>query len=316
MANVFGSPTIKNCTFRGNAAVAGGGMANAYNSSPALTNCIFSGNSASGPNGPGGGGMINAYDSHPKLINCTFSGNSASATSGYGGGGMCNAYQCHPTLINCTFSGNTTPDLGGGLFNMENSNPVLTNCIMWGNTAASAPEVHNINSAPTFSYCDIAGSGGSGSWDPLLGTDGTGNIDADPVFVNPAAGDYKLLPGSPCIDAGNNAPVPADVTDLDGDGDTIEPLPIDLAGAPRFSDHDYAADTGAGTAPLVDMGAYERRLADTNGDGLVDVVDLLDVVYSFGYCAGDLLYNPTADFNHEGCVDVVELLDLVYNFGT
>ena len=94
--------------------------------------------------------------------------------------------------------------------------------------------------------------------------------------------DLHLLPGSACIDAGSNADVPADTADLDGDGNTAEPLPFDLAGAGRFADDPYTADTGAGVAPIVDIGAYEYHSGDTNGDGHVDVVDLLGVVYSFG----------------------------------
>jgi len=61
---------------------------------------------------------------------------------------------------------------------------------------------------------------------------GVGNINADPLFVNAAAGDLQLEPGSPCINAGSNAAVPAGVT-------------TDLAGNPRIL---------GGT---VDIGAYE-----------------------------------------------------------
>ena len=55
---------------------------------------------------------------------------------------------------------------------------------------------------------------------------GTGNINADPLFVDPGNGDYHLGPDSPCIDVGNNdAPdlpdydFEGDVRILDGDGD-------------------------------------------------------------------------------------------------
>jgi len=50
---------------------------------------------------------------------------------------------------------------------------------------------------------------------------------------------------------------------LDGDGNTAEPVPFDLDGAPRFR------DTGSGAAPIVDMGAYETLdLVDAGPDQL------------------------------------------------
>jgi hypothetical protein len=64
------------------------------------------------------------------------------------------------------------------------------------------------------------------------------------------------------------------------------------------------------------MGAYEHHLADVNGDGFVDVVDLLSLVYAFGTLCGDPAYDPACDFNHDCAVDVVDLLDVVYAFGT
>jgi hypothetical protein len=64
-------------------------------------------------------------------------------------------------------------------------------------------------------------------------------------------GDYHLQLGSPCIDAGNNAAVPLDVFDIDGDGNTTEPIPFDLDGSPRIADGN---DDGT---VVVDMGAYE-----------------------------------------------------------
>ncbi|MHC4752022.1 MAG: right-handed parallel beta-helix repeat-containing protein, partial [Planctomycetota bacterium] len=71
MYNQTGSPTIANCTFRGNRAERwGGGMFNS-NSNPKLNNCTFSGNSTKW-----GGGMFNS-ESSPALTKCTFSGNSA-----------------------------------------------------------------------------------------------------------------------------------------------------------------------------------------------------------------------------------------------
>jgi hypothetical protein len=88
-------------------------------------------------------------------------------------------------------------------------------------------------------------------WNGTLG--GTGNFSADPSFVNPLgpdgiAGtgdeDMRIATGSPCIDAGNNNALPAG-------------LLVDLAAAPRRVDDPSTVDTGLGTPPLVDIGAYE-----------------------------------------------------------
>jgi hypothetical protein len=104
---------------------------------------------------------------------------------------------------------------------------------------------------PTFQNSDIGWCGGSGAWVAACGTDLGGNIDSDPMFVS--SSDLQLQAGSPCIDTGDNSLLPADVADLDGDSDTDEPLPLDLAGATRV------ADGNADSTATVDMGAYEYQ---------------------------------------------------------
>ncbi|HUU92612.1 MAG TPA: lamin tail domain-containing protein, partial [Phycisphaerae bacterium] len=80
---------------------------------------------------------------------------------------------------------------------------------------------------------------------------GTGNLQLDAMFVNPALHDYQLQPGSPCIDAGD----PADPTDPDGSrtdmgyfsGGTVAP---DVTVTIEATDPDAAeqgADTGTFT---------------------------------------------------------------------
>src|SRR5690606_38607828 len=80
---------------------------------------------------------------------------------------------------------------------------------------------------------------------------GDGNIDADPLWLDPAAGDFRLGAASPCINAGDNSAVPAGIT-------------TDLAGLPRF-------------VGIVDMGAYEYQgcYADCDQSGQLDVFDFL-----------------------------------------
>lgn len=134
--------------------------------------------------------------------------------------------------------------------NFVESSLTVTNCILWGNTASSGSQIFkDWTSSASVSYTDVQG-----------GWPGTGNINADPCFVNPDSNDFHLLPASACIDAGDNTAVPPDTLDLDSDGDTAESIPIDLAGNQRFVDQVDVPDTGNGTAPIVDMGAYEAKV--------------------------------------------------------
>jgi hypothetical protein len=146
-----------------------------------------------------------------------------------------------------------------------------------------------------FAFSDVEG-----------GWPGQGNIAVDPMFVDAGAGDYRLSAGSAAADAGANFLVPADLFDLDGDGDITEPLPIDLAGAARFTDDPMAPDTGLGAAPLVDMGAYETVVdscyADCDGSGALDFFDFL--CFQNQFAAGD----PQADCDGSGALDFFDFL--------
>jgi len=164
-------------------------------------------------------------DSEPTVSNCTFSENEA----GFGGG-MANVYGGAPTVRSCTFSGNSATHYGGGMFNDWGSSPAVTNCILWNDTAPNGPEVFDWNSIATVTYCAVGGGHG-----------GVGNIDANPLFVDPDAGDLHLGPGSPCIDAANGPEAPE----------------LDLDGNPRVNDPD-SPNTGIGP-PWADMGAYEYQ---------------------------------------------------------
>ena len=64
-----------------------------------------------------------------------------------------------------------------------------------------------------------------------------------------------------------------------------------------------------------DLYVFEPVQGDTNGDGHVDVVDLLTLVDAFGSLLGDANYDLAADLNQDDAVDVADLLSLVYNFG-
>ncbi len=127
----------------------------------------------------------------------------------------------------------------------------------------------------------------------------------------------RLLPGSPCIDAGNNWGVPQDAADLNGDGNTKELIPIDLNGNPRFNADPVAFNPGCGVPVVVDMGAHEFQFdpvaeiifADIIVDGSVNVPDLLSLLAAWG--STDCL----ADLDIDGIVGVPDLLTLLAAWG-
>ena len=124
--------------------------------------------------------------------------------------------------------------------------------------------------------------------------------------------DYTLLRFSPCIDAGDNAEIPPDRLDADQDGDTAERLPIDLEGAPRRADDIDVADSGAGIAPQVDIGAleFQRRScpADLDENGILDLSDIS--VFVIGFPVQD----PGADLNGDGVWDLADINTFVSEF--
>jgi len=231
-----------------------------------VSHCIFRGNIAGTNSGGAFVSDLNTGAGAPTnplvLTNCLFVGNRAN-----NGGAI---YAEGPTDIsNCTIVGNAATLNGGAIQAFRPT--TLRNCILWGNTATNGAQLATSSNfvVVTVERCDVAGgqagvyltAGSSLSWgagnlalDPLL-SDADG-ADNDPATL--ADNDYRLGAFSPCIDAGGNAFVPADALDLDGDGNTGERIPFDLDFAPRFVDDPSVADTGAGTAPIVDIGAYER----------------------------------------------------------
>jgi len=185
---------LYDCTVTANWAGYGGGVANST-----LTNCVVTSN---GANRWGGGALGGTLES------CTLIGNSVqNETYGIGGG-------THGSILNnCTVAGNSATRQHGGL-----SETAATNCIVYYNAAPDAP---NYDTFSTLNYtCTYP-----------MPTNGVGNITNAPLFVDTNNwADLRLLPNSPCIDAGNNDFVAWD-TDLDGN--------------PRILNG------------IVDMGAYE-----------------------------------------------------------
>jgi len=276
----------------------GGGLNN-FNSSPIVTNCMFAVNDA-----PFGGAMFNNAGGNPVVTGCAFFDNAANF-----GGAMWSG-PGSTAVSNCTFVNNTAVVDGGGMNNVDDSTVIVDNCVLWGN---SPDQILDFGTAmTTVGYSDVQG-----------GWPGTGNIDADPLFVDPLGGNVRLSSGSPCIDAADNTAVAPDATDLDGDADTGEATPFDLDGDSRFLDDPDTPDTGVpgnGFAEVVDMGAFEfgtapAPLGDLDGDGSVGINDFLLLLGAWGPCDAPCPPSCAADLDADCNVGITDLLILLGNWG-
>ena len=252
------SPTIRNCRLIDNLATEGGGFAS-FESAALFVRCRFENNTATGD----GGGLFNT-DGYPKLINSVFLNNSA----GGSGGGMYH-FSCSfgdgpgPELTNCLIANNVAQGSGGGIASIEVCFTILKHCTISGNMASvGGGMVHDYSQFILFNSIVWANApDGLVTLDELFipqvfytdmqgGHEGDGNIDLDPLFVDPNGDNFRLKAGSPCIDAGSPTPIHGDEADLDGNGVTNEPLPVDLD------------DTLRVEGVRADMGAFERGLAE------------------------------------------------------
>ena len=305
------SPLIVRCTLTANDAVCsdpknpqgdegqGGAIHIGGNSSPTLINCSFIANTACE------GAALHTEASgtdiaEATLINCLFAGNTSSAHGGAIDAGGFDAANLR--IINCTFVNNTAddgggPEQGGGaIYNHRGGTVTITNSILWNNYPDEIKIPVGDPSPVVVSFSDVEG-----------GVLGEGNIDIDPSFCDPDAGVFRLRPDSACLDAGSDAAVPLDYSDLDDNGQFCEPLPWDLDALPRF--FDALASTSD-----VDMGAYESHVAGTcpwdcgNSDGDVGIFDFLELLDQWG--------DPgLCDFDGDGVVGIIDFLLLLASWG-
>jgi parallel beta-helix repeat protein len=321
--------TIRNGTGTLSGSSRYGGGIYCDHASPAIVNCVIGGNTATY------GGAICCVSASPMIWNNTIAGNTAS----FHGAGICcrgsipEGY-CSPAITNNAIVANS----GDGIY-CTLGFPAITNCVIVENTGygiacsyLSSPRIMNTivafngrgiycidtSSSPVLTYNCVYGNTAS-NYGGLAGPTGkNGNLKADPLFVrNPSDGgdgwgvgdnddygDLRLRARSPCIDAGDNAGVPAGGPDLDGDGDAAEPWPFDLAGNPRFVDDPAVVDTGAGTPPIVDIGAYEFIPGDCDHDDDVDLVDFLHFQGCFNGSNRPYAAGGYADADLDGDADV------------
>ena len=234
------APTFINCRFEDNIGGAFGGAFDIAGSTTVLFDgCYFRGNSAARA------GALEVFSTNgTRVLNSIFINNTATGTGANGGGGIWVGAGSNPEIRNCTIVGNTSPTAAG--ITVTASNPTIVNCIVWDNQDAAGNQspANQVSQGANVTYSIVEG-----------GMAGTGNSGGDPGFADLAAGDLRLTDASAAVDAGNNSALPTGFT-------------VDFDGNDRFVDIATVPDTGNGTAPVIDMGAFE--LQNDAGIGMLD----------------------------------------------
>ena len=232
----------------------GGGIAT-NGDGTTIDGCTIIGNTASGAVFGGiGGGLFAPGDgtiSDTLIVgNRALPGSNDWADGGDGGGVVLGGGDLR--LVNCTISNNRAASDAAGMYFYSSSPALVENSILWGNAPAEIGAYTGANFAVNHSTV-------SGGWP------GTGNITQNPRFLDPGywhdngtpddeaddyfvPGDYRVVPQSPCVDAGDPSFVP-------------EVGQTDLTGHARV------------LCGRVDMGAYEAGIGDMDCDSDVGLPD-------------------------------------------
>lgn len=206
--NTFSSLIMNNVTISKNGGNPNSCIGN-FDSSPIMTNIIMTDNDF---------GIYNATNSSPVITNAVIANNNMHGI--YNDGATCN-----PVLTNVTIT-------GAQYYAMTSNyaSPKIRNCIIAGNMAGGVVAVYGQtnNAVITNSLVQEMAANGTNI-----------NGSLDPLFTNPAAGDYTLQACSPAINVGSNAYYDA------GSTPNLSAVTTDLGGDMRIQD------------TTIDMGAYE-----------------------------------------------------------
>lgn len=287
---------VDSCDVTNNVAEWGGGMTCTEWSDATILNSSFNQNTTRNV----GGGIFIRSNSSPVLFSCTFDDNIQISNPLGSGGGACiygggdTGGPCYPAFTDCTFIGNSVIGDGGGMSAAYSSHPKLTNCSFsqnfagrsGGGLACVADAGHVYPSNADVQYC---------TFESNIATEEGGGIhvrNSDPTFLN--------------------VQVHSNVAGTTGGGMNFFKSPaaelIVSTICSNFPNQINGSYTDGGGNSV--SGSCTQCIGDVDGDGQVNVTDLLAVVGVWGLCDG-----CPADLDGSGVVDVTDLLTVVGNWG-
>ncbi|MAT80057.1 MAG: hypothetical protein CMJ29_00240 [Phycisphaerae bacterium] len=226
------------------------------------------------------GGAIRILQGRPVIEDCIFD----NCHSGFGGAIHCGTSET--ILINCDFT-NCSSSANGGAVVMINGLGTFENCHFEGNHATlQGGAIHIVNGeGHSMQDCSIVNNtsidGAGISWQNvqtayplnLLGCTVTGN-----VALNSGGGVRSVAGSQPIIFT---------------DSTLCDNAPDEIIG------------------PFVDNGGNTLCVcpADINGNGIVEIDDILVIVAQWG------TDGPQGDVNHDGIVNIADLLEAIDTFG-
>lgn len=249
----------------------GGGIYNAAHGTLTILSSTLTGNdtgvgvfngSLNDRNG-NGAGINNSSGGSASIINSTITNNVTGTASGSirgQGGGIMSQGQLQ--LSNCTVTNNTAVNTTGGGILASGSPAGIRNTMVANNIGGSSPDLAGVFNSQDYNlFKNTSGASFTNS--------GTHDIiGQDPALAslanNGGPTQTRLpLPGSPVINAGNPANLPPDTFDLNNNGNTTEPLPVDQRGFERVAETkvDIGAVETNYSAPVLFVEEGTNRLA-------------------------------------------------------
>ncbi|HEY3269268.1 MAG TPA: choice-of-anchor Q domain-containing protein, partial [Armatimonadota bacterium] len=168
-------------------------------------------------------------------------------------------------LVNNTIAANNT---GGAALVIESGGALAANNVI-AFSAGGGISVSGVT-ASLLNNCvfDNGPSNYKGIPDP---TGTNGNISADPLFVDRAGGDYRLLSSSPCIDAGDDSVATGGGTDLDGNPRKLG-AHVDIGAYEHVPALGSALAFGENEHGQIGDGTTVDRLSPVTVNGLTNVI--------------------------------------------